>query len=337
MNRTVAIVVTYNRKNLLPECLKALQASEAPCDILLVDNASTDGTAEVLASLFAGLRPGERADLTLPGTERGEAMTFRYRNTGKNLGGAGGFSYGLGEAYRLGYEYFWLMDDDTMVKPDSLTKLQEAAVRINAQVDGNGHEAGDRWGFISGLALWTDGAPCVMNYHELPATPEWNPEKKLVQEGIVRCRMATFVSFFTRREVVRQVGLPIADYFIWGDDTEYSNRISGQFPSYFASNSEVIHKMKDNEGAQSLVDMTDEARIRRSFYSIRNDLCTFRRESRKTGFKTWLNAVKLWWKILFKAKACKGLKLSVVNKAILSGLTFAPKIPMADSGRDRTE
>ena len=42
--RTAAVVVTYNRRDLLEQCLQALLGQTAPCTVLLVDNASTDGT-----------------------------------------------------------------------------------------------------------------------------------------------------------------------------------------------------------------------------------------------------------------------------------------------------
>ena len=69
----VAIVVTYNRLTLLRECLDALLKND--CDILVVDNASTDGTKEAVKQ--------EYVDKVI------------YKNTGKNIGGAGGFNFGL--------------------------------------------------------------------------------------------------------------------------------------------------------------------------------------------------------------------------------------------------
>ena len=94
-NNTIAVVVTYNRKELLEKCLNCLlNQKDASCDVLIVDNASTDGTQDMLKGQFM-----------LP--------NIYYRNTGENLGGAGGFQYGVREAMRLGYEYLWLMDDDS--------------------------------------------------------------------------------------------------------------------------------------------------------------------------------------------------------------------------------
>ena len=55
-----------------------------------------------------------------------EGHEIIYFNTGKNLGGAGGFQYGLKVAHSLGYKFYWLMDDDTFPEPGALKALIEA-------------------------------------------------------------------------------------------------------------------------------------------------------------------------------------------------------------------
>ena len=110
--RTAAVVVTYNRLPLLRQCLAALTSQTAlGLTIFLIDNASTDGTAEAVAAM------------TLP--------NLVYRNTGKNLGGAGGFAYGVREAALAGYDALWLMDDDTLPTPTALAEFLQAG-RITA-------------------------------------------------------------------------------------------------------------------------------------------------------------------------------------------------------------
>ena len=109
MPSIAAVVVTYNRKDLLLECLNCLQAQDfsnapqqnATLDILVIDNASTDNTHEALQFLI-------------------EDKAIRYYNTGSNLGGAGGFNYGMRKAVELGYDYVWVMDDDCMPHDDTL-------------------------------------------------------------------------------------------------------------------------------------------------------------------------------------------------------------------------
>ena len=102
---TVAIVVvTYNRADLLERMLAGLAALERlPEAVIVVDNASTDRTPEVLA---AATNPG-----------------LQVLRAEENLGGAGGFHRGVGAAYEQGFDRIWLMDDDVIPAPDCLTVL----------------------------------------------------------------------------------------------------------------------------------------------------------------------------------------------------------------------
>ena len=136
MNKTAALIVTYNRKDLLKECIKALTRSETSCDIIVIDNASTDGTRDALQGFV-------------------DHGVITYHNTGANLGGAGGFNFALKTALKQDYDYFWIMDDDCIVQPDSLTQL----IRIA--------KAHPDFGFLSSRVLWTDGTRCRMNEQKL--------------------------------------------------------------------------------------------------------------------------------------------------------------------------
>ncbi len=101
-SKTAAVVVTYNRKDLLEKCIDRLrQQKNAACDIIIVDNASTDGTADMIKCQY-------------------NVPEVIYMNTGANLGGAGGFQYGVKQAVLLGYEYVWIMDDDTLPQETAL-------------------------------------------------------------------------------------------------------------------------------------------------------------------------------------------------------------------------
>ena len=132
-NRVAAVVVTYNRLPLLQKCIESLRAQTAPCDILVVNNASTDGTGPWLAA-------------------QKTAGVLLARDTGENLGGAGGFNYGMRWALEAGYDYLWLMDDDCLPQPDALEKLLEADTLL-----------GGEYGWLSSRCLWTDGSVCNMN------------------------------------------------------------------------------------------------------------------------------------------------------------------------------
>lgn len=138
MTPTAAIIVTYNRLEKLKKCVRLLMKSETPCDIIIVNNASTDGTWEWLQAI-----DDDRVSVV---------------NQEVNVGGAGGFSIGVRKGVEIGYDYIWMMDDDCMVRPDSLTRLLEADTVLG----------GDYW-WLSSIALWTDGSPCAMNRQKVSA------------------------------------------------------------------------------------------------------------------------------------------------------------------------
>ena len=107
MNKYVEVIVTYNRKKLLKENIEALlNQTFKDHDILIVDNNSNDGTKEMVAEI--------------------QDNRIKYYNTGKNLGGAGGFAFGLRKAIELGYLYAWIMDDDSIPTPTALENLLKA-------------------------------------------------------------------------------------------------------------------------------------------------------------------------------------------------------------------
>ena len=92
MNKVAAVVVTYNRIDLLKQCVEALLKQKYPCDILLANNNSTDGTEEWALELL------------------NKFENIKYHNTGANLGGAGGFNYGMRWAVKAGDEVVWVMN-----------------------------------------------------------------------------------------------------------------------------------------------------------------------------------------------------------------------------------
>lgn len=221
--------------------------------------------------------------------------------------GAGGFNYGIRKAYEAGADYIWIMDDDTMVHHDSLTQLLKIADGIS-----------DNFGWLSSVALWTDGNPCIMNHHLI--NPNWNIEKQYILEGRLLCRSATFVSLFLTRDAVHRVGLPIRDYFIWGDDTEYTMRISRELLCYCVLNSQVTHKMRNNEGTEDIENMTDINRIYRMYYSIRNDFCTIKRNGIKRMIGYILRQMKSLLRVIKSDKPFRRRKIVIVNEYLSHAL-----------------
>ena len=292
--KVVAIVVTYNRKELLKECIEALINQDYEnCNILIVDNASTDGTREYIASYI-------------------DNEKIFYKNTGANLGGAGGFNYGMKEAYKMKCDFMWLMDDDCIVRQDSLTEFMSSDNILN----GN-------YGFLSSVALWKDNKICKMNKQKIKNP--WHEKAELLQYGMLRAYHATFVSLLIKTSMVEKYGLPIKDFFIWADDIEYTNRLSKNEDCYIVGKSIVEHKTKSNEGSNIAKDDLD--RLNRYKFAYRNEVYI----AKKNGFKGRLRQIaKIFvhiFRVLFKNKNGHRLKkIGIILGSSIKGIFFNPEI-----------
>ena len=286
-----AIVVTYNRLDLLRECLTALRAQTCNAfDILVVDNASTDGTDTFLAELEKN-------------------GTIRCFNTGKNLGGAGGFNYGIRKAFESGYEYYWLMDDDTIPKPTALEELLHASQALQG-----------KYGFLYSYAEWVDGSICNMNGpSEIPGLPVVYDDSG---NEIIPIKRGTFVSFFVSREIVRKIGLPIKEFFIWADDTNYCSRICKVLPGYWVTASRVVHKIKNNSEPNLVNDSVE--RLGRYVYYYRNRLYNARMNHAIPSY--FWHILKRCGRILLSAKDHKWLRMRKMLQGVWQGFSFKPEI-----------
>ncbi len=294
--KIVAIVVTRNRKEYLLRNIEAiLDQKDAQTDILIVDNASTDGTKEAVK----------------PYRETGQ---IRYENTGENLGGAGGFNYGVRRAVELGYDALWLMDDDTIPDPDALDKLLQA----------HGDLGGD-YGFLTGMVLWKDGSPCRMN------EPKYARGSDAQAGAYRKVRQASFVSLFLPRHTVVEFGLPIKEFFIWGDDVEYTRRISAKKDCYLVPDSKVLHDTDSNVGSDIV---HDDDRLERYRFAYRNEMYTALEEG---GTRRIYQRFKIWYhigKILFMSKNNKREKIRLIRSASREGRGFHPEIEYVTSEED---
>ena len=247
-DRVCAVVVTYNRKELLGECLTALlNQTVVPDKIILINNASTDGTLEYLDEKGFSARP----ELEIITEE-------------ENLGGAGGFYEGLRHirARRAEFDWAWVMDDDTIPQPDALEGLVRTWHRLRRKVS-----------FLASCVYGPEGES--MNVPEIDMKPSPNGYRDWytsLDNSCVRISNATFVSLLIRVNAIARCGLPCKDYFIWGDDTEYTSRLIKYYgPAYLTGSSKVIHK-RVNASALSLRRENDTGRIRMFHYFYRNNL-----------------------------------------------------------------
>jgi len=244
----VAVVVTWNRRDLLAEALRAVLAQHpAPARVIVVDNASDDGTGQLLTDAFPSV----------------EVVATRH-----NTGGAGGFAIGVDRALRGSSAVptaLWLMDDDTIPEAGALGALIGAR---QAFADPT-HPARPPT-VVASRVVWTDGRDHPMN------TPREKPgisARERSAAAAVECmaiRSASFVSILVDGQAAVAADLPVADYFLWNDDFEYTTRLLRGRIGLWCPASVVVHKTK-------AFGSTDADPGERFYFEVRNKVWLFTR------------------------------------------------------------
>jgi len=197
-HRIFAVVVTFNRKALVPQTLDALRAQTRPLErIMLIDNASTDGTPEVLRA---------RGDLDDPLVD--------YIRMDTNTGGAGGFHEGMKRAMEAGADWIWVMDDDVAAAPDCLEQLLKWR-HISECLH-------PRRLFQDGSDIKWEGWVDLLTGRAAPLpAPSFRNGK-----SIYFTNMGCFEGLLVTRRIVEIIGLPPRHYYIAGDDTLFGLKAS---------------------------------------------------------------------------------------------------------------
>lgn len=288
--RVAAVVVTFNRKQLLLECVQAILAQTHKLSrIIIIDNASTDGTEEYLTD--AGIMNEPVID---------------YRKMSKNTGGAGGFYEGIKIASSFDdIDWVWIMDDDTIPDDTALEELVHASeIKENAS-------------FFASCVRGMNNEP--MNVPVLDFGPSENGYMNWYMDldhNMVKIRQATFVSLLISAKAIEKCGLPCKDYFIWGDDYEYTMRLTEYYgPAFFVGKSWVCHK-RFNAKSISIANEEDPNRIKNYSYFYRNTLFNiYLYAGPKKQFKQYIKYSIESLKILKTKNGVK--KFKVMQKGLL--------------------
>lgn len=242
--RIAVVLVTYNRVDCLKIALQRYkQQTHAPKYVLVVNNASTDSTREYLQ------RWVESQDAPF------KKLVI---NCEENTGGAGGFSIGVEQGAKLDCDFLFLADDDAYAESTTLEKLDcfyESSKRKDEIV-----------AMCTAINCYGKLNPELRSHvvrHWLKLEYRHATEQEYMQSAF-EVGILTFVGAAIKREAVKKIGVPIKEYFIHHDDTEYSLRLSKIGKIYCVPSSIMNH------------DTEDMARFTwKSYYSLRNGLmCT---------------------------------------------------------------
>ena len=186
--KTTAVVVTYNRLELLKRNIDCLRKNKPVSQIVVVNNGSTDGTGKWLAG---------QDDLKVI--------------TQDNVGGSGGFYTGIDYAYNDGADWIWCMDDDVFPRADCLENMLK-----HADHEGVGIIAPRR---LQEGKIFTHDFLSYNLTNPFSSMYKDRISKMVIDRPIEICGTA-FEGPLIRREVVRSIGLPNKDLFIFCDDTD---------------------------------------------------------------------------------------------------------------------
>lgn len=284
MNKVAAVVVTYNRLDELKKNVDMLQKQTRIPDIIyIIDNASTDETETYLTEL-----------------EKEEERLI-YCRLEKNVGGAGGFSYGLEKACKDGYDWVWLMDDDGRPQTkETLERLMEVAKRepnyslINCNVLCDGSKLS-----------FKIGTP----YHTLKEQQENLPS------GLIDNCACVFNGSLIGRTVYEKIGTIRKEYFIRGDEVEYLMRCKNNGVKILTVIESLYYHPQTEYAYLTFMGKKFEYEcmaIWKQFFLIRNYVATYYTTANKQQRKTIKRGIELiFLGILLHDRSIKRLRYGI--------------------------
>ncbi|TXL03909.1 hypothetical protein BMR09_13870 [Methylococcaceae bacterium CS3] len=223
--KILIIIVTWNKKEYVIDLLNSLSVINFPreqLDILVIDNASNDGTVEALEAQFDDIEIIRNAE---------------------NIGGTGGFNTGLAWAFDQPdsrYDYLWLLDNDVVVHKNALSELvtvleenSETAIAGSTMMQLDYpwriNEMGAFVDQQNGTLVFNRHYEEISNWQGTPIDDLLVEDADLSQQ-LMHCQPVMDVdyvaaaSLLIRAPVARQAGLWM-DFFIHFDDVEWCLRI----------------------------------------------------------------------------------------------------------------
>lgn len=260
--------MTFNRKLLLAEAVQSiLHQTLLPQKIVIIDNHSTDGTFEYIKKRFMI-----------------NNNCIDYIRLDENVGGSAGFYKGIQEALNYNAEWIGISDDDAIYQPDFFEKIFQV-VNQNAEIKA-----------FTGSVYLPNGK--IQTSHRRRVIDSDTLKQKEVDKEEYQANFLldvfTFVGVVLSTKLIKKIGLPEKDYFIWYDDSEYSLRARKYTDILNVSDAKIVHKV-------SVVNNHEPSW--KEYYGQRNRIIT---EKKYTTNMLKLNIYN--WKLLIRKFISIGLK-----------------------------
>lgn len=227
--KTIGIVIcNFNKKDYVISCIQSvLESNKTDFDIYVVDNASSDGSAQAIKETY-------KNKVTL------------LENT-ENLGGSGGFNTGLREALKKDYKYLVCLDNDVLLDENAIDSLY------------NFLEEHPEVGMVGSRVYHMEMPDTVQQFglnidfdnYCLETLYENHKEDGTIPE-VVYCDAVATCSMMVRTSVVREIGVMPEANFIYWDDIEWGylcNKAGYKVAVYGAS--KALHCMGAKKVSES--------------------------------------------------------------------------------------
>lgn len=300
-NEPVAIILlNWNGYQDTYECLKSLETLDYPSfHVFLVDNASNDDSFVKLTNDFEESR---------------FSVGMTLLQSGGNFGFAGGNNVAIKKAYEQGYQYYWLLNNDTTIEPDALSTL--------VNVIDNDHNigiVGSKIYFAGTDLLWFAGGNVnvytgATNHIGIKEQDRGQYDEQQEVSYIVGC------SLLFRRELIDRAGYLEEDYFLYYEDTDWSIRARKHgWKVVYVPESIVHHKVSSSQKSSEVSPYS-------TYYLVRNAYLMVCKTQNKLArpvaiFQLFLNIVKHHIRIFFRWQDNKMVRSGLILKGAIHGLT----------------
>lgn len=291
-----AVVVTHNRIEFLKKCIQSLREQTRKVEeIIVVNNNSTDGTFEWLSS---------QNDLSVINQE--------------NTGSAGGQHTGIKIAFEKGYDWIWCLDHDIQVEKDALEKLFSRAISSLENI-----------GFLSSNIYFDEDNLAYLNIPELAKPYEvLNSVSKNKPIPIIS---ASFGSLLVPHYVIKQIGLPCSEFFIYGDDAEFTLRIiENGFNGFLVRESKAKHnETSNNPNPYNNLNYKDKKFVlgirNMTYVNIKRNIIVY--NSRLRGYlSSFMFVLRILKLRRASIKECSLCLMIISFYSLFKGFLFNPKI-----------
>lgn len=258
------VIVTYNREQLLRECVDCVRNQSIPPDsIIIVNNASTDNTQIYLDIL------------------RTQDEIFDIIDLSQNLGGAGGFARGITRALEKNVDCVLLIDDDAIITKGYMERILEKRQQY------------PKYKAFAGTVKTNN---IIDTSHRRNLSHIGLKSKKCNEHNYrcdcFLCDIASFCGMVIDINLIRKIGLPHEEYFIWYDDTEYSLRIHQYSRFLVVTKAELNHKTELN------INLYPRRYDWKEYYAIRNRLLMVREHG--NSIDRIVNFIDLFIHVIFR-------------------------------------